>query len=290
MSAYSRGYDAARIAVLGLVAVAAFVGLFVYVTNRSLSMSRQNIFVRMAAASGLRKGDPVVFRGVVVGEVKRIEFTRIGDVLIFAKLMERVPLTADAHAQLVAVDLFGRQSLVLKDGTRFQPLLESGDTIVGVQPASMTAKMADLGVRAERMLSDSMVTLLHETLAGSAAATRQIALLSTSMNRLVGAQQDNVTSLTAEAAGIARNLNAATAPAQIEETRAHLHSATARLDSATIVLASMLGGIDRGEGNAGKLLKDEALYERTESLLMSLEELVRDVKANPKKYVNVKVF
>lgn len=290
MSTYSRGYDAARIAVLGLAAIAAFTGLFLYVTNRGLSMSRADIFVRMPAASGLRKGDPVYFRGVSVGEVKDIDFTKLGDVLILAKLTERVPLTTDGHAELVAVDLFGRQSLVLKDGTRFSPALESRDTIIGVQPTSMTGKIADLGARAERMLSDSMVMLLHETLAGSAAATKQIALLSSSMNRLVGAQHANVTTLTADAATVVRNLGVATAPAEIEATRGNLMRATARLDSTTVALAAMLAGIGQGEGSAGKLLRDDGLYDRTESLLASMEELVRDVKANPKRYINVKVF
>jgi hypothetical protein len=37
-------------------------------------------------------------------------------------------------------------------------------------------------------------------------------------------------------------------------------------------------------------MKDEALYERTNALIVSLDELVRDVKANPKRYINVKVF
>jgi phospholipid/cholesterol/gamma-HCH transport system substrate-binding protein len=279
-----------RIAVLGMIAIAAFGGLFLYVTNRSLSMSRLDVYVRMPVASGLRKGDPVLFRGVQVGEVKKIVFTEVGEVLVLAKLTEKVPLTTDGHAELVAVDLFGRQSLVLKDGTRFAPALESNDTIPGVQPPSMTAKLTDLGGRAERMLSDTMVLLLHETLAGSAAATRQVALLGTSLNRMIGAQHENVTALTTEAASVARNLNAVTAPAEIEATRGNLSRATARLDSATIMLASILGGVERGEGSAGKLLRDEALHDRAESLLTSLEELVRDVKANPKRYINVKVF
>jgi phospholipid/cholesterol/gamma-HCH transport system substrate-binding protein len=290
MSTYSRGYDLARIGAMGLLAIAAFVGLFLYVTNRGLAMTRTDLYVRMPVASGLSKGDPVLFRGVQVGEVKRISFTPEGQVLVLARLTESVPLTRAAHAELVPIDLFGRQSVVLEEGTHHAPSLASRDTVPGVQASSMTAQVAELGVRAETLLSDSMVALLRETLAGSAAATQQIAALGTSMNRLVGAQHDNLTALTAEAAAIGHNLEIATAPAELEATRGSLAHATARLDTATIMLTSVLGGIDRGEGSAGMLLRDEALYRRTESLLASLEELARDFKVNPRKYINLEIF
>jgi phospholipid/cholesterol/gamma-HCH transport system substrate-binding protein len=72
--------------------------------------------------------------------------------------------------------------------------------------------------------------------------------------------------------------------------RSHLAHTTARLDSVTTDLAALVGGVQRGEGNVGKMLRDDAMYERTTALLTSLEELARDVKANPKRYINVKVF
>lgn len=290
MTTYSRGYDAARIGVLGLLATAAFVGLFLYMTNRGLSMRRPDLFVHFATATGLQKGDPVRYRGVQVGTVKRLTFTKEGSVLVHAQLTEVLPLTTDAHALLVAVDLFGRQALVLQQGTRYAPRLEPSDTIDGETAATMSNKVAAIGDRAERMLSDSMVTLLQQTLAGSALAMQQVAALSVTVNRLVGAQHANVTALTGEFAAVARNLNAVTAPAELEQTRTHLVRATARLDSATVTFASLMEGLEAGEGSAGKLLRDDKLYDRTEALLAGLEELVRDVKSNPKRYINVKVF
>lgn len=290
MSTYSRGYDAARIGILGVIATAVFTGLFLYVTNRGLAMRRSDVFVRMSNASGLKKGDPVVYRGVTVGEVRRLTFGRGGEVLVRSKLLEPLPLTTDAHAELVPVDLFGRQSLVLRDGDRYAPPLEPSDTIDGIPPTTIATRMNELGNRAERLLSDSMVGLLEATLRGSKAATEQLATLGTTVDRLVRAQHVNITALTENAAGVARNLNEVTAPAEFSAVRSNLVNATARLDSVTLTLASLVGGIERGEGSAGKMLRDDAMYERTNALLASLEELARDVKANPKRYINVKIF
>ena len=290
MSTYSRGYDAARIAVIGLIATVLFAGLFLYVTNRGLSMRRYDVYVRINNAAGLKKGDPVVYRGVTVGEVKRLIFEAHEAVVVRAKLMEPLPLTTEAKAELLPLDLFGRQSLVLRDGSRYAPRLQSGDTVEGISSTTISNRMTELGNRAERLLSDSLVALIHATLQGSHAATQQLASLGATVDRLVRAQHTNMTALTENAAGLARNLNAATAPAELGQVRSSVVQTTARLDSVTMVLASLVGSVHRGEGNAGKLLKDEAMYERTNALLASLEELARDVKANPKRYINVKVF
>ncbi|MSR35819.1 MAG: hypothetical protein EXR95_04110 [Gemmatimonadetes bacterium] len=77
---------------------------------------------------------------------------------------------------------------------------------------------------------------------------------------------------------------------QLAATRGSLVRASARLDTVGAMLVSVLGAIERGEGNTGKLLWDDALYMHTEALLSSLDELVRDVKANPRRYINLEIF
>lgn len=290
MSAYSRGYDAVRVGILGLLAVVAFTGLFLFVTNRSLAHGRTDIYVRLPIASGLASGDPVRFRGVGVGEVKKISFDEAGDVIVFVRLLTTVPLTRGAHAEMVPVDLFGRQSLVLLGGEPHAAVLATGDTIPGVQPPSMSEQLGGLGVRAERLMGDTMITLLHETLAGSAAAARQVAELGSTMTVLLAAQQQNISRLTEHAALIAQNVGAATEPTELIAARSSIMQATARVDTATMAIASMLGALQNGEGSAGRLLRDTSLVVRTEELLISMEALARDLKTNPKRYINFKLF
>lgn len=64
----------------------------------------------------------------------------------------------------------------------------------------------------------------------------------------------------------------------------------ARLNSTAPSLAVVLGVIENGEGTAGMMLRDRARYDRAESLLGNVEALVVDLKANPKRYINLKVF
>ena len=44
------------------------------------------------------------------------------------------------------------------------------------------------------------------------------------------------------------------------------------------------------EGSIGKLLKDEGLYENLEGASLQLEQLLEDMKLNPKRYVHFSLF
>ena len=53
---------------------------------------------------------------------------------------------------------------------------------------------------------------------------------------------------------------------------------------------SIMHKFDNGEGSIGKLINDENLYKNLEAASKELEELLRDLKENPKRYVHLSVF
>jgi phospholipid/cholesterol/gamma-HCH transport system substrate-binding protein len=81
-----------------------------------------------------------------------------------------------------------------------------------------------------------------------------------------------------EAAGTVRDLAAA-----LSAEQGSLRSVTARADT-------VLARLTAAEGTLGLLVKDPALYRHSDSLVLELRGLVADLKANPRKYVNLKVF
>lgn len=69
------------------------------------------------------------------------------------------------------------------------------------------------------------------------------------------------------------------------------------LNQSSVHLSSILKKIDQGEGLAGALLKDQELIKELEETLkefkgaaMELRELLKDLKANPKKYLKFSIF
>lgn len=94
---------------------------------------------------------------------------------------------------------------------------------------------------------------------------------------------------------IARNLS--TSAAQLEATTARVQELSARmnttqgnLDRLLARSDSVMGKVNSGTGSLGLLLNDASLYRRTDSLVVQLQALVADVRANPRKYVNLRIF
>jgi phospholipid/cholesterol/gamma-HCH transport system substrate-binding protein len=87
-------------------------------------------------------------------------------------------------------------------------------------------------------------------------------------------------------------------------TAAQLRSATAQMDSLVRRLGasqqtvasfvaradSIAAKLNAPDGSLGRLVNDPSLYANSDSLLVELRALVADFRANPKRYVSVRIF
>jgi len=57
-------------------------------------------------------------------------------------------------------------------------------------------------------------------------------------------------------------------------------------------LSDLMDQIDSGQGSIGKLMKDPAVYDNVNQLLLESRELIKAVRQNPKKYltIHLKIF
>jgi len=62
-----------------------------------------------------------------------------------------------------------------------------------------------------------------------------------------------------------------------------------RLNSTADRFDKLAASLNQGEGTAGQLLHDKQLYENMNSTVTELRDLLKEIKADPKKYLNVKV-
>lgn len=79
----------------------------------------------------------------------------------------------------------------------------------------------------------------------------------------------------------AQNLKALTD--RLDRTESNLASAVARADS-------VFAKANSRDGTMGLMINDPGLYRQSDSLVRELRSLVADVKKNPKRYINVRVF
>ena len=73
-------------------------------------------------------------------------------------------------------------------------------------------------------------------------------------------------------------------------SQVNIKAMASNLESTLESFDAVMKKIDQGEGSIGKLLNDEKLYDNLEAASKELEELLRDLKENPKRYLHISVF
>ena len=68
-----------------------------------------------------------------------------------------------------------------------------------------------------------------------------------------------------------------------------LNTMTGRVDQVMTTLQSVMTALQSGQGTAGRLLQDRQLYENMTKAVSELQQLIAAIRADPKKYLNVKV-
>lgn len=173
-----------------------------------------------------------------------------------------------------------------------------GDTIPSGKPApsmdqiltrvdSMSGALSDVvkTVRIE-MVQRGGIEDLHKTIVSTNALVRQL--------NGVAAEQSKALSLTL--ASLRRTVNAIdsarvdSSVRNMQATTQNLAALTANLQQTTARLDTVMAKVQTGDGTVGKLLNDPGVYIEMRSLLARLDSLTADIKANPKRYINVKVF
>jgi phospholipid/cholesterol/gamma-HCH transport system substrate-binding protein len=55
-------------------------------------------------------------------------------------------------------------------------------------------------------------------------------------------------------------------------------------------LHTLLASVEAGKGTAGKLVKDETLYNNIDRTIVSMNKLLTNLREHPKRYINISVF
>lgn len=96
----------------------------------------------------------------------------------------------------------------------------------------------------------------------------------------------SVTSTTTNLDAITGRINRGEGTAGKLMTDAELYN---RLNSMADRLDKLTASLNQGEGTAGQLLHDKQLYENMNKAVTQMQDLLKQIEADPKKYLNVKV-
>lgn len=249
-----------------------------------IDVGRNNYLVKIAFedAGGMRNGDPVTVSGFSKGKVKDIVLNKAKPGIIATLMLDSdVELKKDAQFWLTDASLMGDKQIAIYPGTSDQPY-DISLTHDGFRNPGLMETMVKMGY-----LANEAAQLIGK-MKNDLATPENIKNVSSTLKNLNQASQQ--LSLMAS-----QNRQALTQTVQdvnklISPNKAKLDSTIQSLSRASANLDSISYKINSGQGTAGQLVNNKELYEDLKKTNKQLQDLIADIKANPKKYLTVEIF
>ena len=247
----------------------------------------------------LKVGQPVRLAGVQIGYVGDVVLRDDGTLVVDMRVDNGRRVPRNARAVVEAVGIFGDAQIALQAAPDARSYT-AGDTVPIGTPAAGLAQLTAKGdtvasqavtlsnaLRAELVDSGGLRDI-RRTLAQTNALVAQLGLIAAQQNQELSRTQ---ASLRRALAGI----DSSKVDSTLANVRAASANASALTDSLKLTASSLnrtLGAIQRGEGTAGKLLGDTALYGDVRKLVARIDTLTLDFQRNPGRYTRgvVRVF
>ena len=289
--------DEVLVGLLLLVAVITALGGTIWIARGGLK-SGYPMYARFPWGAGLKQGQPVLLAGVTVGVVDRVELIPDGTLGVTMKLQSQYKVPQGTTATVQANGIFGDQLIALTPVRATTASLPEGDTIpTGVSAPGIPALLSKGDSIAVNALALS-TTVRSEFV--DSGGIREIRAIVGDLSKLV-AQIGAVTAeqsrqLTATQAALRRTL-ASVDSTKVDSTVTNLRAASANLEKLSrefgetnAKVQSLVDKASTGNGDVAKFLNDGVLYARLDTALRRVDSLMIDLKANPRKYINLRIF
>lgn len=243
------------------------------------------------SSAGLNEGAGVRMGGVKVGSVRKIDF-------IDYKGKRRV-----------VVDLLVRKDLILHEKDKFKITMIGllGDNYVEIEPGPSSATVINPGATVEgadvigmdemfKMVQDglgSITEMLDEpTVESFKKSVHNIEVSSADLAYILGESREDITITLGNLRSMSYRLDGMIArnEGNFDNTMDNLSIMSGDLRYTATSLRGVAEGLEAGEGSAGKLLKDDQLYNDLLDTTAEAKSLLQDVQERPGRYIHLSIF
>lgn len=284
-----------RVGLFVLIGVSAFlIALFTF-TDVGTFRGRYYVTTSVPDAGGVRRGDPVQMRGVNIGRVVGFGMVPEG-VEIRLELYDEYDVPEGSVAHLKSSGLLGGMTVDVIPG-RGEGKIEDGDVLPGTSAEGLISSAETLGIEADTLLSRMTTLLSPRTIGAVGESATEMQSLLVELRSLAARQRQELAELTGSLRrsavgleGVTTGPELASAIARIDSLTVRLNATSSSLDVAAQSLDEVLGRVERGEGTLGMLSVNDELYTNLNSAAVNLNELLVDIRTNPGRYIDLRVF
>lgn len=260
-------------------------------------------------AGGLTESNPVQINGYKIGKVESVHLLSSNPVKICAKLLitEDIRIPEDSKFEVASASLLGGQALCLHLGES-TTYASNGDTLASFVTPALTDGLDDIKGQIGNILAsvDTIGTSLKDLLyheGGSEDLKNTLANLeatTANLNDILAQNKNKIGRLVTDMEEFGKTLNEASPKLNnIVENFDKISDTLAKADIAAVItnanqtieeVKTLVAKINAGEGDVGQLVNNDSLYKNLEATTANLNNLLVDLKENPKRYVHFSLF
>lgn len=264
-------------------------------------------FVEYENVQGLNNASEVTINGVKVGKVMDIKFNleaeKLGSLIVEFSVEQDINFTKNSIVKLYSASLMGGKSLAIIpsfDGETVNP----GDYLKGEVESdifdSFSESINPLQAKVENVIisADSLMTGFNQVFDAKRRQDMQQSIsnfnktllslneATKSINKMVEENQEAFKATLNNAEEMTAKLS------QLSDTlvNANVGATIKNLEGSLASLNTILNQIEGGKGTVGKLMYDDAMYNNLNNATKELEELLREMKLHPKRFVHFSLF
>jgi phospholipid/cholesterol/gamma-HCH transport system substrate-binding protein len=301
-----------KVGIIAIITIVVFIWLYNFLKGQNILSKDAVYYTVYDKVGGLGESSPVEVNGYRIGVVQSIKFISpvSGKLLVEFSVDKNFRIPVNTVAEIVPVSVLGgmKVQFIYGEGPGFY---NSRDTIPGKIGASLTemleTEMLPLKDRISDLIGeiDSVLTSVNSVLdpdfrknLGSTMAN--LSSTTGSLSNVLGSKEkelkltlDNLSAFSTMLSDNTTRLSQTFENLKgISDTlrSAEIYSAVSNLKTTLANTTRMLENINEGKGSAGQLLTNDSLYTNLSNSLSSLDELLKDMKENPRRYVHFSVF
>jgi phospholipid/cholesterol/gamma-HCH transport system substrate-binding protein len=301
-----------KVGVTVLLTIIVFIWLYNFLKGKDFFSNSAYYYSIYDEIGGLAESSPVEINGFKVGVVQSIDFLdpSSGKLLVIFSVSKDFKLPKNTCAEILPMSLLGGMKVQFVYGNG-PGTYSDGDTIPGRLAVSITDKLENELLPVKDKISSLLVVLdsvissvdelmneeFRKDLAGTMSnlngTTESLDNILSSKEKELKATLDNVNKFTkmlsensTSMSNTFHNLEAITDTLAAADIYKSVSNLKASLEKAAIMMDNM----NNGKGSAGQFLTNDTLYINLTNSLESLNVLLLDMKANPKRYVHFSIF
>ncbi len=288
-----------------LTTILLFIFGFNFLKGSSLLDRQKTIYAVYDEVDGLLVGANVMINGLSIGNVTELDFLpNSTKILVTLKVKDKLNFSSKSTASIYETGVLGGLAISIEPIFERESIVKTGDTLNSSVRPGLTELINRQIEPLSRQLQSTITSVDSIFTGASNVLNRQtqeeikesINVLTSAIKAINNSSIIIEETLTAKSSQINNTIdNFEKISSNLSEVSDELNSfglsnLLSNLEVSVDGISSIVDKLDSDKSTIGKLINEDEVYNNLNSSIESLNSLISDIKANPKKYVHFSVF